>query len=196
MQINSTSIFILLLILTLSSCYSTYSTTTYRGNAHQEALGKTKNEILRSYGVPDKTIDDGQGGTVLIYEKITQTTVVNTGGVNYGQSQSVAGAVYNSQGLIGASQTQSGSISQGYGYSQTSQNKVFCNLFLDQNNRVYDFKSNYGALFDTKYYRCFNKTNTWLLVGASAVTIYGPIVTVPTAILLQRRAKKRGEICQ
>lgn len=182
-------------IISLSSCYSTYSTTTYKGNAHQESIGKSKNEILRSYGIPDRTMDDGQGGSVLIYEKVTQTTVVNTGGVNYGQSQSVGGAVYNSQGVLGASQTQSGSVSQGYGYSQTSQNKTFCNLFLDKNNNVYDFKSNYGALFDTKYYRCFNKTNTWLLVGASVFTVYGPIVTVPAAIIMQRKAKKKGEIC-
>lgn len=180
---------------TLTSCYSTYSSQTYKGNVHQEAIGKSKNEILRSYGIPDRTTDDGQGGTVLIYEKVTQTTVVNTGGVNYSQSQSVGGAIYNSQGVLGASQTQSGSVSQGYGYSQTSQNKTFCNLFLDEKNNVYDFKSNYGALFDTKYYRCFNKTNTWLLVGASVITIYGPIVTVPAAIIAQRKAKKKGEIC-
>jgi len=118
-------VLILFATLTLSSCYTTYSTTTYKGNAHQESIGKSKNEILRSYGIPDRTMDDGDGGSVLIYEKVTQTTVVNTGGVNYGQSQSVGGAVYNSQGVLGASQTQSGSVSQGYGYSQTSHFAIF-----------------------------------------------------------------------
>lgn len=175
----------------LTGCYTTYSTQTYIGNSHQEAIGKSKNEILRSYGVPDKTTDDGQGGTILIYEKITETTVVNTVGV----SQSSGSVVYNSQGALGASQSRAGNISQGYGRSETTQNKTFCNLFLDNSGKVYDFKSNYGALYETQYSRCFNKTNTWMLVGASVFTIYGPIVTVPTAIIMQRKAKKKGEIC-
>ncbi len=176
----------------LTSCYSSYYT--YKGNVHQQAIGQNKNQILRTYGVPDNTTDDGAGGSILVYEKYTQTTTTNINSGSYSRSSTAAGAIYGNGGIIGGSQTQAGSISSTSGISQTSTSKTFCYLYLDKNNIVYDFKTNYGAQYD--YHRCFNKTLTWVSVGTSCLLIYPAFVTVPWAIIAQKKAKKKGLICK
>ena len=190
MKINNFLIFIGLTLLT--SCYSTYYT--YKGNVHQQSIGQNKNQILRTYGVPDNTTDDGAGGSVLVYEKYTQTTTTNVNSGSYGRSSTLAGAIYGNGGIIGGSQTQAGSITSTNGISQTSTSKTFCYLFLDTNNIVYDFKTNYGAQYDRN--RCFNGTLTLLGVGVSCALIYPAVVTVPWAIIAHRKAKKNGLICK
>jgi hypothetical protein len=179
-------------LLLLTSCYST--SYIYKGNIHQEAVGKSKNEILRSYGVPDRTTDDGANGTVLVYEKFTETTVTNVGASSYGRSSTLGGAIYGNGGIIGGSETRSRSYYSMNGISQTSTDKTYCYLFLNPNNIVYDFKTNYGGLYDSK--RCFDKLLTWTLVGMSAVWIVPAIVTVPLAISHQKKAKRNGNICK
>jgi hypothetical protein len=150
--------------LFLSSCYNKFYT--YAGNTHQQTIGHSKNEILRSYGVPNQVTDDGAGGSVMVYEKYTQTTV--------------GASVYGNGGIIGA--------------SQTSSDKLYCYLFLNQSNTVYDFKSNYGAQYD--YNKCFAPVKTWVGVGLSCFLVYPAIVTVPWAIIAHTRAKKKGTICK
>jgi hypothetical protein len=150
--------------LFLSSCYNKYYS--YAGNVHQQTIGHTKNEILRSYGVPNQVTDDGAGGSIMVYEKYTQTTV--------------GGSIYGNGGIIGA--------------SQTSSDKSYCNLFLNRSNIVYDFKSNYGAQYN--YNKCFAPIKTWVGVGISCILIYPAIVTVPWAIIAHTRAKKKGTICK
>jgi hypothetical protein len=59
---------------------------------------------------------------------------------------------------------------------------------------VYDFKTNYGAQYE--FNRCFNKTTTWVGVGISCLFLYPAIVTVPWAIIAQKKAKKNGIICK
>ncbi|MBK9460690.1 MAG: hypothetical protein IPN94_14995 [Sphingobacteriales bacterium] len=58
--------FILVIVsaILFQSCYTTRYT--YVGNVLDDAIGKDKNQILRIYGVPDRTMDDGKGGTLLI----------------------------------------------------------------------------------------------------------------------------------
>ena len=176
----------------LTSCYSTYYT--YKGNVHQQAIGQNKNQILRAYGVPDNTTDDGAGGSILVYEKYTQTTTTNINSGSYGRSSTVGGAIYGNGGIIGGSQTRAGSISSTNGISQTSTSKTFCYLFLNRNNIVYDFKANYGAQYD--FNRCFDKTLTWVGVGTSCLLLYPALVTVPWAIIAQKKANKNGLICK
>jgi hypothetical protein len=176
----------------LSSCYSVYPV--YKGNVHQSAISQTKNQILRTYGVPGRTSDDGLGGTILVYERSTMTTISNSNSAAYGRSASVGAAVYGSNGVIGASQTQAGAISLTNGISQTSLFTEYCYLFLNKDNVVYDFKTNYGALYD--YRKCYDKVSTWTCVGLSCFLVYPAVVSVPWAILAQRNAKKKGEICK
>lgn len=180
------------LLFALSSCY-TYKTS-FVGNIHQNAIGKSKNEILRTYGVPERITDDGANGSVLVYEQQSQTTISNAGGYSYGRSASVGGAIYNNGGMIGAQQTRSGQVSAMSGVSQTFNNKTFCYLYLNPEGIVYDFKSNYGAQFQD--YRCFSKVKTWLFVGLTCVGVYPAVISIPVAIILQRKAKKNGEICK
>jgi len=176
----------------MSSCYSRYYT--YKGNIHQEAVGKSKNDILRSYGPPERSQDDGAGGTIMIYEKFTQTTITNAGAATYGRSATEGGVVYGNGGIIGGSQTQSGSISSMNGISQTSTDKSYCYLFLNQNNQVYDFKTNYGAQYS--FNKCFQPVTTWLGVGMSCLLIYPAIVTIPWATVAHIQAKKKGIMCK
>jgi hypothetical protein len=192
MKKNINTIILVVIVLFYSSCYSTYST--YKGNVHQQAIGKTKNEILRSYGPPDQTQDDGAGGTIMMYEKFTQTTVTNGTSASYGRSSAVGGAIYGNNGVLSGANAVSGSVSSMSGVSQTSVDKTFCYLFLNKNNIVYDFKTNYGAQFE--YNRCFDKTKTWLGVAASCFLVYPALVTIPWAIVAQGKAKKAGNICK
>lgn len=177
----------------LTSCYSTYYT--YSGNVHQRAIGQNKNQILRTYGIPDKTTDDGAGGSIFVYESYTQTTTTNINSGTYGRSLAYGGAIYDNGGIIGASQTQAGSVSSTYGVSETSINKTFCYLFLDKNNIVYDFKTNYGAQYEE--YSCFSKTRTWLNVSVYCL-LFPPVIVaaIPCAIIAQKKAKRKGMICK
>ncbi|WP_157578853.1 hypothetical protein [Pontibacter roseus] len=185
-------ILIILAIFSLSSCYTTrYS---YSGNVHQQTIGKSKNEILRNLGVPDRTEDDGAGGSILVYEKFTQTTIASANSASYARASTSGAAIYGNGGILAASDTRAGQVSAMNGISQTSTSKTFLYVFVNRNNMVYDFKSNYGALYDTS--RCFNKTLTWVGVAGSALFVYPLVVTVPLAIIKQSKAKRNGEICQ
>jgi hypothetical protein len=192
MKKNINTIILIVIVLFYSSCYSTYSS--YKGNVHQQAIGKTKNEIMRSYGPPDQTQDDGAGGTIMMYEKFTQTTVTNGSSASYGRSSVVGGSIYGNNGVLSGADAVSGSVSSMSGVSQTSVDKTFCYLFLNKSNIVYDFKTNYGAQFE--YNRCFDKTKTWLGVAASCFLVYPALVTIPWAIVAQGKAKKAGNICK
>jgi hypothetical protein len=58
----------------LSAKTLTRQFTASTGNIHDQSIGKSKNQILRLYGVPDKTEDDGVGGKIFIYEELTQVS--------------------------------------------------------------------------------------------------------------------------
>lgn len=176
----------------MTSCYSTYSV--YKGNVHQQTIGKTKNEILRSYGVPNQITSDGAGGEVLVYEVYTQTTITNSSGATKSGSSTAVRGVYGNGGIIIGSQTRGTSVSSANTISQTSVDKTYCNLYLNADNVVYDFQTNYGAQYD--YYRCFDKKLTWIGVGVSCLAVWPVIVTVPWAIIAQKKAKEKGIICK
>lgn len=183
--LNASLIFIsILFMFFLQSCYTTYRVD--RGNVHQQAIGKTKNEILRTYGVPNRTTSDAIGGEVLIYE--SRTAITNS----YGNSaaQTYGGAVYGNGAAYGAA--------TGYGAtSSTTETSVeirFVNLFIDRYGIVYDYKSNYGTQFS--FEKCFNKTKTWVSVSFGAL-FFPPslIITLPIGLGKQAKAKKEGKIC-
>lgn len=60
-------------------------------------MGHNKNEILRTYGVPDRITDDGAGGSILVYEKYTQTTITNASSGTYGRYSNVSKNLENGE---------------------------------------------------------------------------------------------------
>jgi hypothetical protein len=183
---------ILLATSFMTSCYSTYYV--YKGNVHQQSIGKTKNEILRSYGVPDKTTDDGAGGEVLAYEKYFQTTITNSGAATLGNSSTFGNAVYGNGGIIGGSQTIGSSYTSIRGTSRTSIDKTYCYIYLNPNKVVYDFKTNTGGLYDSK--KCFDVRKSYALVGISFIVYPVIVISLPWAIIAHVKAKKKGNICK
>jgi hypothetical protein len=173
---------LLFMAVFFSSCYSTGYL--YKDTVHKKAIGRTKNEILRAnyYGVPDRTMDDGAGGSILIYETTVLTTTTNGEALGYSEWKGAENKIYNRNGMVSSS------------VSKTVLDKEFCHLFLDSVNVVYDFKSNYGNIYDT--YKCFNKRKTWQLVAVSVIWFPSLIVTVPAALICQSKAKKAGKICK
>jgi hypothetical protein len=186
----------LFVALNMVSCYSSYTTSKFLGNTYQSGVGKSKNEILRTYGVPDRSSEDGAGGEVLIYEKITQTTVSNSNSQSYGASKAAGAAGYNKYGTaVGVGESRSASTTNGNSITQTSNEKTFVNYFVNKDGIVYDYKANCGDNYEYSKNRCFMPGFTWLLIASSAA--YPPllIATVPVGVLLHVRAKKRNMIC-
>jgi hypothetical protein len=183
---------LLISLLSLSSCFTTGYT--YSGNVFQKCIGMSKNEIVRTYGAPDRILDDGAGGSILVYEQLSQTTISAANGASYGRSSTVGAAVYGNGGIIGASETRAGQVSSMNGISHTIINKRFLNMFINSQNTVYDFKSNYGALYNTS--RCYDRKTTtmWVVMGA---IFFSPslIVTIPLTNSKRHKAERNGEIC-
>ena len=67
-------IFLLILLsFVLSSCYTT-KLVVDDPQIEDEHIGLTYASIIDRYGAPDRTTPDGRGGTILIYETITNTS--------------------------------------------------------------------------------------------------------------------------
>ena len=163
--------FVILLLITLfslSSCYT--SRQTYSGNIHQRCIGKSKKEILRTYGVPDRIQDDGSGGSILVYEQLAQTACSTAKADSHGRGLNVGAIIYTNIGIIGASDARAEKDSSLNGKSQTSSIKPFCTIYVNAQNIVYDFKSNYGALYKTSKH--LKKTATFVTVVATCILIY------------------------
>jgi len=183
----------LLTLTSITSCYSTFYT--YTGNSHSTYVGKTKNEILRTYGMPDKTSDDGNGGTILAYEKQTLTTISNNTTNAYAASKTLGAAVYNNSGIVAATSGRYGYSESSNGISETTINKTYCYFYINKDNVAYDFKSNYGAQY--KHGTCYDVTKTWSSVVLGAIVFFpSAIVTVPIAITSKKKAIRKGyQIC-
>ena len=181
--------FILVIVsaILFQSCYTTRYT--YVGNVLDDATGKDKNQILRIYGVPDRTMDDGKGGTLLIYENFSQTTISSASAYGQGNSQSRGSVTYGYGNIYGNSSTNSSAKVNAYGVSRTYNTKTYSNIYLNSENIAYDFQTNFGGKYDSN--RCLNKGLTW------ACSIYflwplAPLVAIPVI----NNAKKKGKLCK
>src|ERR1035441_6084330 len=96
-------IILIVIPLILNSCYINHQIVHYKFeyNAYQACMGKSKNEILRTMGVPNRSMSDGAGGEVLIYENTTITTQAYQSYITYGASQSASAAVYGNGSAVG-----------------------------------------------------------------------------------------------
>ena len=182
-----------------TSCASVYYDVLYQnvydGNQFDKYVGKDKNLILRELGAPDRTMDDGRGGEVLVYEKTTTTTTTNivTKSSASGYSESAAVGVYTKSGVaagVGASGYDAQAQSKTNTTQNTTTNKTFVNFFVNGNGSCYDFKANYGAKYKTeKVDECFCNARNW---GVSLLIVPLWPITIPTAAINQAIAKKRG----
>ena len=179
---------LLAFLLSMSSC--TFTKAIYTGNIHQSDVGKSKNEMLRTYGVPDRVTEDGTGGEVLVYEKLTTITSTNSTSSTTGQTNTYGAAAYGKGGVVAATYSKSGEVTNGSSLTKSSNEKEYVNLFVGKNGIVYDFKANTGGLY--KYEKCFNKK-----VSKLAVVYYGIVfppslcVTLPLYFI----KKKKYSIC-
>ncbi len=188
--------FVVLLLFTLFSLTSCYTTSyTYVGNSFQKCIGQNKNEIVRTIGAPDRIQDDGAGGSILIYEQQMLTTFSTANSASYGRSTTVGAAVYGNGGIIGASDTRAGQVSSMNGLSQSIISKTYVNLFINPQNVVYDFKSNYGALYNSS--RCYDKKATNKLLLWTGIYFFPSLLfSIPIANHKRHLAEKNGELCK
>lgn len=161
-------IIVILLLVSLSSCYTTRHT--YSGNTHEQCIGKSESEILRIYGVPARIQDDGAGGSILVYEQLILTSFSTANAAGYGRGATVGVDIYNMGGKIDACDSGAVQGSSMNEISQTLINKPNCMIFVNAHNVVYDFKSNYGALYKTT--KKLNKTLTFVTVAGSCLLLY------------------------
>jgi hypothetical protein len=170
------------------SCVSTKQV--YTGNIHQQDIGKSKNDILRTYGAPDRIISDGRSGEMLIYEKVTEVTQSRFNSATYGESSSSGYGVYGNGVYAGRVYSRAGIITRGNALTEKYNSKVFLNLFVDNKGIVYDFKTNQGSQY--KYTDCLNKP-----LSLFVVIYYGIVFPPSLAISLPKyfKLKKYYPIC-
>ena len=194
-------IILIIIPLILNSCYINHQIVHYKFeyNAYQACMGKSKNEILRTIGVPNRSMSDGAGGEVLVYENTTITTQAYQSYVTYGASQSASAAVYGNGSAVGLTYGRYGQVTTGNGTSQTTAHTNYLHLFVDKNGVVYDFRSNTnGDIYSSavNYERCYS--NFWSIYWVVLTAVFPPdlLVTVPLVIIKHHKAKKNGEICK
>src|SRR5690606_38992360 len=132
----------LMSFITLQSCYVT--SYTYVGNVLDDMIGMNKNQILRSIGVPERTMDDGNGGEILIYENFSQTTLSSASAYGTGESNTKSNLTFGYNSIYGNSNTRTSANIKSYGYSKTFTTKTYRNIYIDKNNIVYDYQTNFG----------------------------------------------------
>jgi hypothetical protein len=170
--------------LVCTSCISTKQA--YTGNIHQQDIGKSKNDILRTYGAPDRVIPDGQSGEMLIYENVTEVTNSSFNSAAYGASSSSGHGVYGNGLYAGRVYSSAGIVSRGEAKTEKYNNKEFLNLFLDDKGEVYDYKTNVGSQYS--YTDCLNKP-----LSLFVIIYYGIVFPPSLAISLPKYFKRKKE---
>lgn len=152
------------IFLTSCSKFYTYIEVPTGRNIHQSFVGKNKNIVVRNYGLPNKKGSDENGGEVFAYEKET----VNTSTIATSKSsQSIN--FYGSYNIVNKDDISGKSITSMRSNSTTIKDKIFVNFFFDRNGKVYDYKSNYGAI--TKTEKRLNKAKLWGTIGGSVLAV-------------------------
>lgn len=201
MKIQVTKIILLmtLCVFSLSSCWVQRTITVtdkesqYLGNRYDKMKGYTENQILQVMSVPDRTMSDGKGGKILIYENKTLVTNSNAvaSSVTTTNGAAVAGYTYGGNAAV-----VSGSKSAyDYGYSSqttTHEDKAYVNFFINTEGICYNVNANIGDMWSQKvqHTECVKVANNnllWLLMPP--LTVWG----IPVAIwyLTKRNVVKR-----
>ena len=196
--------FLLLMLVgvTMTSCWTVQSVTVtdipekYIGNAFDELVGMTKAEVLEDMSIPDRTMDDGLGGEVLIYEKKEQVTktsgYVTTSSTTNVNTKPVTNAWTGQTSLASTGRT---STTTGqHSTSVTEEHKDYVNVFINANGVCYKVDTNIGDMYDPavthqECYKVPNRGLLWMLMPP--ITIYGIIPAIWYAA--QNAKVKRGE---
>ena len=183
--------FLLLMLVgvTMTSCWTVQSVTVtdipekYIGNAFDELVGMTKAEILEDMSIPDRTMDDGLGGEVLIYEKKEQVTktsgYVTTSSTTNVNTKPVTNAWTGQTSLASTGRT---STTTGqHSTSVTKEHKDYVNVFINTNGVCYKVDTNIGDMYDPavthqECYKVPNRGLLWMLIPP--ITIYGIIPAI------------------
>ena len=135
-----------LTLLCMTSCYTfTYTTVDPTLELQEAWVGKTYNEIVRTYGAPNRTTPDGTGGSILIYEKITALTEAGYTNVN----------VLSGTGTPATRTTTSTSSIQ---------------FFVDANNSCYDARTTQKP-YQVKGDRVYNKGQS-IALGVTFLMVF------------------------
>lgn len=137
----------------------------FAGNKFDEFKGKTVNEIMREMSVPNREMEDGAGGKILIYEDIKFVTTSSNTHSTHSTSASYGTAVagYNYRGNPQVNSNAYGSSSTtntDRGKSVSEEQKKYVNFFINPNGVCYDVKANYGDLYKRipgKYQTCLRR---------------------------------------
>lgn len=150
--------FLLLMLVgvTMTSCWAVRSITVtdipekYIGNKYDALIGMSKAQVLAEMSVPDRTMDDGLGGEILIYEKKEQvskttgravtssTTNVSTKPVtNYWTGQTSLQSTGNTSTANSLNST-----------TVTKENKEYVNVFINTNSTCYKVDTNIGDIYE------------------------------------------------
>lgn len=108
-----------------SSLFYTYTQVPVGKSIHEKFINKNKNEVLKKYGLPDKTVSDEAGGQVFVYEE------------KYINSTTKSTRQYNNTSAYGLEKT------------TTGVDKKFVNFFFNKSGKVYYYRSNYGEIYRT-----------------------------------------------
>ena len=183
--------FLLLMLVgvTMTSCWVTKTITVtdipekYIGNAFDELVGMTKAEVLEDMSIPDRTMDDGLGGEVLIYEKKEQVTktsgYVTTSSTTNVNTKPVTNAWTGQTSLASTGRT---STTTGqHSTSVTEEHKDYVNVFINTNGVCYKVDTNIGDMYDPavthqECYKVPNRGLLWMLIPP--ITIYGIIPAI------------------
>lgn len=183
--------FLLLMLVgvTMTSCWTVQSVTVtdipekYIGNAFDELVGMTKAEVLEDMSIPDRTMDDGLGGEVLIYEKKEQVTktsgYVTTSSTTNVNTKPVTNAWTGQTSLASTGRT---STTTGqHSTSVTEEHKDYVNVFINATGVCYKVDTNIGDMYDPavthqECYKVPNRGLLWMLIPP--ITIYGIIPAI------------------
>lgn len=159
--------FLLLMLVgvTMTSCWTVHSVTVtdipeqYVGNKYDVLIGMSKADVLTEMSVPDRTMDDGLGGSILIYEKKEQ--VSNTTG--YSTASATTKPVTNY--WTGQTSLQSTGYNRMNTSTVTKENKEYVNVFINADNICYKVDANIGDIYEpaVTHQECYKAPNSKLL---------------------------------
>ena len=180
---------LMLVCVTMTSCWVTKTITVtdipekYIGNAFDELVGMTKAEVLEDMSIPDRTMDDGLGGEVLIYEKKEQVTktsgYVTTSSTTNVNTKPVTNAWTGQTSLASTGRT---STTTGqHSTSVTEEHKDYVNVFINTNGVCYKVDTNIGDMYDPavthqECYKVPNRGLLWMLMPP--ITVWGIIPAI------------------
>ena len=189
--------FLLLMLVSvvMTSCWTVQSVTVtdipeqYVGNKYDALVGMSKAQVLAEMSVPDRTMDDGLGGEVLIYEKKEQVSKTT----GYSAASATTKPVTNY--WTGQTSLQSSGYNSMNSSTVTQEKKEYVNVFIDGNSTCYKVDANIGDIYEpaVTHQECYKAPNPrllWMLMPP--ITMIG---WIPSIWYLAQEAKiKKGKV--